>query len=172
MTTLAEDVEVKVATNAAQHFVDTYYATLNDPKRRSEIASFYVTPTPTSPVQADISMNGNLVATPADLQNVFEKQIERARYEVQSFDCQVLNSDYNIGAEESMLAPNKDGKKMSILVLVSGSVKYGKEGAPEGETRGFSETIVLVPNWEAQGPRPPKGAKRWLVLSQNFRLVL
>ncbi|KAH8804637.1 hypothetical protein F5884DRAFT_859258 [Xylogone sp. PMI_703] len=172
MTTLTEDVEVKVSTNAAQHFVDTYYAVLNDPKRRSEIASFYVTPTPSSPVQADISMNGNLVASPADLQAIFEKQVAKARYEVQSFDCQVLNPDYNIGADDSMLGPDKDGKKMSILVLISGSVKYGKEGAPEGETRGFSENIVLVPNWEAHSSKTSKGLKRWLILSQNFRLVL
>lgn len=112
------------------------------------------------------------MATPADLQTVFEKQVQKARYEVQSYDCQVLNSDYNIGAEENMLRPDKDGKKMSILVLVSGSVRYGKEGAPDGETRGFTENIVLVPNWDSHGPRSSKGAKKWLILSQNFRLVV
>lgn len=95
----------------------------------------------------------------------------KAHYEVQSFDCQVINTNYNVGVDETKLDPNKDGKKMSILVMVNGSVKYFKEST-DGETRGFTESIVLVPNFEAQGPKAPKGSKRWLIQSQTFRLVL
>jgi NTF2-related export protein 1/2 len=111
------------------------------------------------------------VADPAQLQSIFETQVAKAQYEVQSFDCQVINTNYNVGVDSTKLGPNKDGKKMSILVMVSGSVKYFKEST-DGETRGFTENVVLVPNWEAQGPKAPKGLKKWLIQSQTFRLVL
>jgi len=135
------------------------------------LTSFYIKPTPTSPRQADISLNGNILADPEELQAIFEKQVSRAHYEVQSFDCHVLNTNYNVGADDNMLGPDKGGRKMSILVMVSGSVRYWKEGG-EGETRGFTENIVLVPNWEAHGPKAARGDKKWLIQSQNFRLVL
>jgi NTF2-related export protein 1/2 len=59
--------------------------------------------------------------------------------------------------------------------MVSGGVKYFKSGTDEevrDESRGFTETFVLVPNMEAQGPKAPRGLKKWLIQSQNFRLVL
>jgi len=172
MTAIPEDVEVRVASEAAQKFVDAYYAALNSVSGRSSLTTFYIKPTVTSPLQADISLNGNIVATPDELQALFEKQVSKAHYEVQSFDCQVLNTNYNIDFEDHLLSPDKDGKKMSVLVVVSGSVKYGKEGGSEGNARGFTESIVLVPNWAAQGPKALKGERRWLIQSQNFRLVL
>ena len=116
-------------------------------------------------------MNGNIVADPAELQAIFEKLVSRAQYDVTSFDCHALNTNYNVGADESKLGPDKDGKKMSVLVMISGSVRYWKDGG-QGETRGFTENIVLVPNWEAQGPKAARGDKKWLIQSQNFRLVL
>lgn len=76
-----------------------------------------------------------------------------------------------MGVDESNLGPSKDGKKMSIMVMVSGSVKYYKDGA-EGETRGFTEAFMLVPNLEAQGPKAPRGTRKWLIQSQQFRLVV
>jgi len=172
MSEPSDDVQVKVATEAAGNFVESYYPALNNMKHgRSSLTSFYVTPVPGSPLQADISLNGNIVADPADLQAIFEKQVARAHYEVQSFDCHVLNTNFNVGAEDRMLGPDKDGRKMSILVIVSGSVKYWKDGA-EGDLRGFTETVVLVPNWAALGSKAAKGEKKWLIQSQNFRLVL
>lgn len=80
-----------------------------------------------------------------------------------------------MGVDDASLGPDKDGKKMSILLMVSGSVRYskhGEDGENRGENRAFTETFVLVPNWEAQSPKAPKGLKRWLIQSQNFRLVL
>jgi NTF2-related export protein 1/2 len=90
---------------------------------------------------------------------------------VGSYDCQVINTNYNVGTDESRLGPEKDGKKMSILVMVSGSVRYWKDGA-DSETRGFTENVVLVPNLEAHGPKAARGEKKWLIQSQNFRLVV
>ncbi len=181
------NVEVKVATNgysspvspiayivltgtAAEQFVETYYPTLNNPKLRSKLTTFYIKPTAASPLKADITLNGNIISDPSELQSFFEHQVSKSHYEVGSYDCQVINTNYNIGAKEDQLGPDKDGKKMSILVVISGSVRYWKDGA-DSETRGFTENVVLVPNWEAQGPKAAKGEKKWLIQSQNFRLV-
>ena len=133
------------------------------------MTSFYIKPTVTCKV--DISLNGNVVADPAALQDLFENQVEKSHYDVQSFDCQVLNTNYTVGTPEGTLGPDKDGKKMSILVMVSGGVRYGKEDG-DGEVRGFTDNVVLVPNWEAQGPKASKGDRRWLIQNQTFRLVV
>ena len=152
--------------------MDSYYPALNGVKQgRSSLTTFYVKPTPSSPLQADISLNGNVVADPEELQSIFEKKVDRAHYEVQSFDCHVLNTNYNVGADESILSPDKTGKKMSILVMVSGSVRYWKDSG-DGDTRGFTESVVLVPNWATLKPRPARGEKNWLIQSQTFRLVV
>ena len=62
---------------------------------------------------------------------------------------------------------------MSIIVMVSGSVKYFSE-EQEGEVRGFTDSVLLVPNWELQGPKggSKKGGRRWLVQSQTFRIIV
>jgi NTF2-related export protein 1/2 len=156
---------------AAEQFVETYYPALNNPNLRSKLTTFYIKPTPTAPQQADITLNGNTISDPSELQSFFENQVAKAQYEVGSFDCSVLNTNYNVGAREDQLGPDKDGKKMSILVMVSGSVKYWKDGS-DSEVRGFTENVVLVPNWEAHSPKAAKGEKKWLIQSQNFRLVV
>lgn len=58
-------------------------------------------------------------------------------------------------------------KDMSILILVSGTVRYGEDR--EQPQRGFSETFVLTPNPSADHAR---GRKDFLIQSQNFRLVV
>jgi len=152
---------------------------LNNPKR-GNLTSFYIKPTANSPAKPDISLNGNIFTDPADVQTIFDKQVDRVHYEVQDWDCEVLNTNYNVGAEDSRLGPDKDGKKISILLMVSGSVKYWNnigstggvgDGGEPVDPRGFTETIVLVPNLAAYGPKALKGEKKWLIQSQNFRLV-
>lgn len=107
-----------------------------------------------------------------------------AHYEVQSFDCQVLNPNYPAETSANAAPPQgpstKGGgaqqaataKNMSILVLISGNVRFGE--SRDLPPRGFSETVVLVPNQTAdQGVRKAgKGRKDWLIQSQNFRLVV
>ncbi|KAG4439346.1 hypothetical protein IFR05_005158 [Cadophora sp. M221] len=166
-----EDIEVKVATNAAEDFVNTYYAALNGSKGHANLASFYLKPTEARPLKSQISMNGKILQDPAALQTAIDDQPERSQYDVQSFDCQVLNSNYNVGVEDNAVGPEKDGRKMSILVLISGSIKSMKDDVG-GDSRGFTETIVLVPNWEAYNPKAGKGLKKWLIASQTFRFVL
>lgn len=143
--------------------MDTFYPTLGNPNSRSQITSFYVRPTLASPQRPDITLNGNVILEPSAVQKLFVEQIPKAFYEVQSFDCHVVNPNYNVGVDDAALGPNSDGKKMSIVVMVSGSVKYFKTSEAEearAESRGFTETIVLVPNQEAQGPKAAKGLKK------------
>jgi len=161
------DVQTKVSTGGAQNLIDAYYKSLNE--NRSLLSSFYVHPTPTYPQTADISLNGNIVSDPASVQHIFETKMPKARYEVQCFDCHVVNPNYNVGVtEEKILGPETDGRKMSLLVITSGYVKYGDSK----DMRGFTENFVLVPNSELGGPKgKAKAGRRWLIQSQNFRLV-
>ena len=91
-----------------------------------------------------------------------------AHYEAQSFDCQIINRAYPTATATGIKpAAQMTVKDMSILVIVSGHVRYG-EGRDQPQ-RGFSETFVLVPN-----PSTERGKRRrdWLIQSQNFRLVV
>lgn len=103
-------------------------------------------------------------------------QMPPTHYEVQSYDCQVINSNYiTPGVEPPLAQPKGRGgaasvaKTMSILVLVSGYVRFGEERTKESwdlaGNRGFSETFVLVPN-------PGREQRQFLIQSQNFRLVV
>lgn len=51
-----------------------------------------------------------------------------------------------------------------MMVMISGYVEYGGLGAAR---KGFSESVVLIPNVKAKG----KGDKKWLITSQQFRMV-
>jgi NTF2-related export protein 1/2 len=147
---------------AATAFINHYYPALNT--KRGILSSFYILPTPLAPQVADISLNGNLVSSPSELQILFETQMPKAHYEAQSYDCQVLNPNYNIGAIDADLAPDTTGRKMSLLLVVSGYVKYGE--AREAKMRGFTENFILVPNMDRAAER------KWLIQSQNFRMLV
>ncbi|APA09391.1 hypothetical protein SS1G_12186 [Sclerotinia sclerotiorum 1980 UF-70] len=172
MSDPTKDTQIDLATKAAEIFVESFYETLNKPNLRSNITSFYIKPSPLAPAEASITINGNLIPTPSAFQETFENKIGKTAYEVQSYVAHVINPNYNIGVEESKLGPDKDGKKISIAIMVSGQVKYSSKNGDEGEERGFMENFVLVPNLEARNPKASKGIRRWLIQSQVFRLVL
>jgi len=166
MTDVSEDTEVKVAVEAGEVFVNSYYKTWNRENGGKELAQFYVKANPESPLKPDITINGNIVEDPTDLESLHQSQPSKTHYEVESFDCQVMNKNFSVGAPDHLLGGNSAGKKMSILVMVSGSVKY-----PDEETRGFVDNVLLVPNWDIT-KKNEKDKKKWLVQSQTFRLVL
>lgn len=112
-------------------------------------------------------MNGVPYSDPKDVQAIFEKDVRAAHYVVDDYDFHIINSNYNIGVPATAQAPDNDGKKVSVMVIISGSVKYGEAA----EVRGFTDNVILVPNWEAHGPKAPKGVKQWLVQTQMFRFV-
>lgn len=111
-----------------------------------------------------IIFNGNTISTPGSLQDLYESQMPQAHYEVQDYDCQVLNPSY---VAEGAQIRGGEGRNMTILVTTNGYVKYG---GPREPTRGFSENFVLVPN-QVTG-QSKRGGKEWLIQSQNFRLVV
>ncbi|KAL8787836.1 MAG: hypothetical protein Q9213_002023 [Squamulea squamosa] len=159
---------IKVSTNASQYFVDSYYAALN--KHHNTITSFYVPPAamPGGSLPS-ISFNGTQLPNAGALQTMFEQQIPQAHYEVQCYDCHVVNPNYVV--EGTHAWPAKTGKNMTILVAVSGYVKYGNP--KEAQPRAFSESFLLVPNPAAAGGKQrARNLKEWLIQTQTFRVVV
>ena len=115
-----------------------------------------------------IVFNGNIVTDPAAMQALFQEQMPEARYEVQDYDCHILNPHYVAEGEQGHSLAS--GKNMTILIAISGYVKYGEIRA--ATMRGFNESIVLIPNTAAIGNTRGKPVKEWLIQSQNFRLVV
>lgn len=148
----------------ATTFVQSYYSALQN--NRSSIGSFY-SETPTK-----LLFNGNILADGKSVQNTFENEIPKpAHYEAQSFDCQIINQSYPTPTPSGPKQPAQTTiKDMSILVVVSGNVRYGDRDQPQ---RGFSETFVLVPN-PSSGTGDRGKVRRFdhLIESQNFRLVV
>lgn len=116
-----------------------------------------------------ISFNGNSVPNGAAVQEIFMNQMPPSKYEVQSFDCHVINPNYV--APDAPENPKSIKSHISILVLISGAVRYSENrGDPQ---RGFSETFVLVPNPQATNQKGGgKAVKDFLIQSQNFRVVV
>lgn len=116
-----------------------------------------------------IVYNGNVIPSASAMEQLYQEQMPKTRYEAQSYDCHVLNPDYGLGG--SPAADVRSGRTMSILLTVSGFVKYGelKSAAP----RGFNETFVLVPNHDAntRSAARSRSSKDWVIQSQTFRQV-
>ncbi len=162
-------INTYISSLAANDFVTTYYAALNT--ARESIASFYMEAT----TMADgkslpvILYNGNIIEGPTAMQTMFKDKMPESHYEVQGYDCHVLNTHYV--PQDTQSAKAETGKNMVILVIISGQVKYGDIETTLNTSRGFSETVVLVPNPAAVGNGRGKPVKDWLIQSQNFRLV-
>lgn len=96
--------------------------------------------------------------------------LPQVRYEIEAYDAHVINPDFNVAAPPAVLeAKDKSGAKCSVLTQITGRVFYGRGRDAPAKT--FNETFVLVPNWETFGRNPPKGMRRWLIWSQNFRTL-
>ena len=150
----------------AEDYVHEYYVALD--RGRPSIASCFVpvTTLPDGQSLPSILYCGNIIPSPQDVQNLFEKEMPPMHLEVQSLDCQVINQNSASG-----VSAVSSGKNISVLVMVSGHAKVGPP--KESELRGFSETLVLVPNPEAAQPKGRgKRSKEWLIQSSNFRFVV
>ncbi|KAF2810391.1 NTF2-like protein [Mytilinidion resinicola] len=159
--------------SATENFLDNYYVALQG--SRHTIASYFC------PFErfADgkelpgMVWNGNVFRTPEEYQALYEDRMPFTHYEVQSFDCHVLNP--------TAMAPDKlkggSGeqdkdieKRMSIVVLVSGTVRLDEPKT--GPLKQFSETFVLVPNPEKTANGPKSVVKAWVIQNMNFRFVV
>lgn len=187
-----EETLAKVSSDSAQKFIDWYYQDLNDSKPLSQ---YYVNSNnkyATAGVTADITINGAHLGNPGEYETLLEAQRgnskpttngaghrrahnnshnSRVRYEVDSFDAQVINDDYTIGAPEHIVnqGPDRAGSRISMLVSVMGILHLGTGHDTVRKT--FNEVFVLVPNWDARGRNPPRNVKRYLISSQNYRTL-
>ncbi|TKA76298.1 hypothetical protein B0A49_00900 [Cryomyces minteri] len=173
MAVPSEDVLTKVSTEAAEDFIDAYYTALDG--SRTTISSYYM-PQQTLPdgrIIPVIVYNGNVLANAAAFQQMFENNMPFTHYEVQSVNSHIMNPTFS-SADLQKQTPDQERseKNMSVLVQVSGYVRL--EERKEGPMKGFSETIVLVPNVAAMGKGKGKGSEQrsWLIQSQNFRYVV
>jgi len=162
MVTPNDDLLTKTSTDGATDFVQSFYSALQS--NRGALSTFY------SSTALTILLNGNLVADGAAVQDIFVNQMPPTHYEVQSFDCQIINRKYPTLTPTGIKAPTEmTVKDMSILVTVSGYVRFGE--SRDLPQRGFSESFVLVPNPNVSQPKG-RGKKEWLIQSQTFRLVV
>lgn len=117
-----------------------------------------------------------MVKDPAELERLLETQANgsRVKYDIEGFDAHVLNPNFLVACPPDVLAQqqqqsrNRDAK-VSIMAMVNGAVQFGTD--KDAPRRPFTEVFVLVPNWESMGPKAPRNAKRFLVLSQNYRAM-
>lgn len=185
----------KVSSDGAQKFIEWYYQDLNDSK---PLSPYYVNSNnkyATAGVAADITINGAHLANPGEYETLLEGQrggggantrttngggprsssarssTSRVRHEVDSFDAQVINDDYTIGAPEHIVdqGPDRNGSRISMLVSVMGILHLGS--GHDAVRKTFNEVFVLVPNWDARGRNPPRNVKRYLISSQNYRTL-
>lgn len=112
------------------------------------------------------------MATPDDYSALLDAQGPGVRYEIESLDAHVINPSSAYGAPDKIHEEAKverNGGRMSIAVTTMGRVQFGKgRDAPQ---KMFNETFVLVPNWDSMARNPPRGIRRWLIMSQNFRAL-
>ena len=89
-------------------------------------------------------------------------------YEIHGYDCQTIIPNVDIKGD---IIPNASkGAAMTILIMVSGSVRVGP--LKESESQGFSESFVLVPN-PLYSSLKKKGepTMEWLIQSQTLRYI-
>ena len=164
-----DEASLTTLNTAAESITSHYYQSVNN---LSDLTSFYVNSTPRYGIPADITVNGLAVSSPADYKTLLEGQGRHAHYEIESLDAHILNPSFLFGAPPNLHDSDRaerNGGRMSIAVTVMGRVQFGK--GREAPQKMFNETLVLVPNWDAMARNPPRGLKRWLIMSQNFRAL-
>ena len=156
---------------AAEDFTEAYYNALNS--ARTTIASFYIPPSAVSggrPLPL-ITFNGEQLADPTALQTTFDTQMPYTFFDVQSLNVHVMNPTLTeIGSTANKAQARSN---MSLLVQVSGYVRLVER--KEGPMRGFSDSMVLVPNKEEAGGKGKAKSgegRNWLIQTQNFRFVV
>jgi hypothetical protein len=174
---------------AAISFTNWYYDAINDERHAGiRIGSAYTTNSAAYRAAgqdpADISINSERVATPAELEAklVAQRKVietfaplrfkdEVVRHKVESLDVHVINYDYRVGASEAALRKkdrDRDLARLMISVSVGGTVKFGP--STTAHISSFDEMFVLVPNWEVYAQqRAAKNARRFLILAQKFK---
>ncbi|KAI0112644.1 hypothetical protein F4776DRAFT_667219 [Hypoxylon sp. NC0597] len=206
----SQETQFKVASEAAQVFVDHYYEALT---RRRPLSGFYASTSArltAAGVKPDISVNGLACADVAAYEALLEAQGGPVAYDVGSFDAQPVNPHFRAGepddtntnlgsgggAAPAAAATVRNGDRMSFAVQVSGTIRYGRGHIAAGDEnkaggnsfgagggggnakpedavqeKDFNEAFLLVPHWEAWARNAPRGLRKWVIVSQNFRAL-
>ncbi|KAF2966739.1 hypothetical protein GQX73_g6816 [Xylaria multiplex] len=147
------ETQARVASDAAQNFVEHYYQSLN---KRQPLAQYYASISPhltSASVKPDISINGRVVESVSAYEELLNGQGANVHYDIASFDAHPVNPNYGLGCPENLLPAAdenegggglgrgkvaksiKDGDRVSIAIQVSGTVRYGKPSdAPDNDT--------------------------------------
>ena len=168
----------------ASNFVDWYYRTLRE---GNSIAPFYATNNAkyaAANTASDISINGALLSGgPDEYEKLLLNQratptgtlpASKIRWDIDSWDVQIINPDFAVACPPELADANNNsnpgaGGRESLLLQVAGQISYGSD--KDAHKKAFSETFVLVPNWDALRRNPPRNLRRRLILSQNFRAL-
>ncbi|KAI0135711.1 hypothetical protein F4814DRAFT_402293 [Daldinia grandis] len=141
------ETQAKVASEAAQSFIDHFYEALS---KRRPINGFYASTSArltAGGVRPDISINGQPVADVPAYEALLEAQGGPVAYDVASFDAQPVNPCYRIaepdpqppagaaaGRDATAAAAVRNGDRLSFALQVSGVVRYGRgHGDGKGE---------------------------------------
>ncbi|KAI1376502.1 hypothetical protein F4677DRAFT_79954 [Hypoxylon crocopeplum] len=129
------ETQAKVASEAAQVFIDHYYEALT---RRRPLGPFYASTSPrltSAGVKPDISINGRFVGTEVSAyEELLKTQGEPVSYDVGSFDVQPVNPWYRAGEPEST---------SSISAALAGNTTTNGAGGGAGAT-GRDATAVAA----------------------------
>ncbi|RWA08372.1 hypothetical protein EKO27_g6736 [Xylaria grammica] len=111
------DTQARVASDAAQLFVEHYYNSLN---KRQPLAQYYASISPhltSASVKPDISINGRVVESTAAYEALLDAQGANVHYDVASFDAHPVNPNYTLGA---WLSDHRLGDNLDMGCLRSG----------------------------------------------------
>jgi NTF2-related export protein 1/2 len=143
--------------------VQSYHSALQTNK--VPISTFYCR------IPETIVWNGNVLSDGMAVQEIFAKQLPNSCFDVQSVDCHIINKNYPVPDQDENATRRKNVKDhISMVVVVSGSVKLGGSEV-ENDERGFSETLVLIPNTNIRRKEHDRNRKDFVIQSQNFRVV-
>ncbi|KAG7288883.1 hypothetical protein NEMBOFW57_005243 [Staphylotrichum longicolle] len=179
------ETNVRCSSEAAKNFVDWYYRQVNDAKSVSQAyINGHAAYDKAGHPPADICINGLVVATPQEWEKLLEQQRQapkqpdpnkrRVRYEVETYNVHVINADYRFGAPQKMvdLHSPTDGVRMMMVLAVGGTVYFGtgrNKGDEYWEKQHFSDTFILVPNWDVLEKPGAKYGRKYLAMSHNYR---
>ena len=143
-----------------------YYEATNT--RRHNVASFYVSSTPERPTT--VVFNGIDLADGRAAQDIFEQMTPQSHIEVETIDCQILNTNY-LPVANNVSDGRNAARSCSILVNVGGIFKASNDRNEDEED--FNDSMIIVPNPDSGGHRGPRGPrhKDFLIQTQNFRLL-
>ncbi|KAI2608671.1 uncharacterized protein GGS25DRAFT_521844 [Hypoxylon fragiforme] len=160
------ETQAKVASDAAQVFVDHYYETRS---RRRSLRGFYTSASPRltgAGARPDISINGLPCADLSAYEALLEAQGAHVAYDVASFDAQPVNAHYRIGEPDAAeggggggggreasaaAAAVRNGDRISFVVQVSGTVRFGRGHVATADGGGGAAAASAA----AAPPKPP-----------------